>query len=690
MINKTEREERIYLEEIKGRLNKALIQIDNNVEGYSKDLLAQKEYLYENKADMDHVEKVAVHQSVHAAVLTGEAALERKKRFQKLMLSPYFGRFDFAEKDARQAIPIYLGVHAYFDENTKENMVHDWRAPISTMFYDYETGPAKYQAPYGPIDGTITLKRQFRIRHGEMEYMLESALNIHDDVLQKELSKASDDKMKHIVATIQRDQNAIIRNETSQTLIIQGVAGSGKTSIALHRIAFLLYRFKETISSKDILILSPNKVFADYISNVLPELGEEKIPELGMEELATQLLEDKFRFQTFFEQVSALLEKKDETLRHRIAYKSSFDMLTKLNEYLTYIENNYFTPKDLMVKRYPVPASYIEERFRAYHRLPLFTRFNTMVEDIERDLLFYNSCEIMGKERNDLRKDVKAMFGITNLRELYKDFYAWLGQTEMLKMAPKNTYEYADVFPLIYLKTKLEGTKVYNQVKHLLVDEMQDYTPVQYAVLGRLFPCKKTILGDANQTVNPYGSSNSETISRALPGADCMKLTKSYRSTCEIAHFAQCVSPASDLEVIERHGEAPEIVTCKSYSDELKQIEERIKAFQQSGHHSLGIICKTQKQSDHLYAQLFETSNGVKLLTANSLSFSSGITICTTHLSKGLEFDEVIIPHADANTYSDNMDRGLLYIACTRAMHRLTLIHTGEVTPLLNQANNSR
>lgn len=688
-MNKTERDERIYLEEIKGRLKAALVLIDRNVDGFSKDLLAQKEYLYENKTDMDNAEKVAVHQSVHAAALTGEAALARKKRLQKLMLSPYFGRFDFTETQAAQSMPIYLGVHAYFDEATKENLVHDWRAPISTMFYDFETGQANYQAPQGLIAGKITLKRQFRIRYGEMEYMLESALNIHDDVLQKELSKASDDKMKHIVATIQRDQNAIIRNETAQTLIIQGVAGSGKTSIALHRIAFLLYRFKDSISSKDILILSPNKVFADYISNVLPELGEEKIPELGMEELAIELLEEKVRFQTFFEQISTLLDKKDEALRHRIAFKASFDMLAKLNEYLTHIENNYFTPIDLRVNRYPIQASYIHERFKAYHRLPLFARFNKVAEELEQNLLFYNEYKVNAKERNNLRKDVKAMFGITNLRELYKDFYAWLGQPELLKMAPKSTYEYADVFPFIYLKLKLEGVKTFNQVKHLLVDEMQDYTPVQYAVLGRLFPCKKTILGDANQTVNPYGSSNSETISRALPGAVCMKLTKSYRSTCEIAFFAQRVSPNSDLEVIERHGDAPEILACKNHSEELKQIEDRMESFQKSGHHSLGIICKTQKQANHLYDQLAAKNIGVKLLSATSSSFSSGITLCTTHLSKGLEFDEVIIPHADAKTYSDTMDRGLLYIACTRAMHRLTLTHTGEVTPLLNQVPQS-
>jgi len=267
MIHKTETEERKYLDTVKQKLNNALEEIDNKVSGYAKDLQEQKNYLYENKSDMDHVEKNAVRQSVTTAALTGEAALERKKRIQKLLKSPYFGRFDFSENGNGQAYPVYVGVHAYFDEAEKANLIHDWRAPISTLFYDFENGPAHYETPDGRVDGNILLKRQYRIRNGKMEYMLESSLNIHDDILQKELSKASDDKMNHIVATIQRNQNAIIRNETSRELIIQGVAGSGKTSIALHRIAFLLYRFREDISSEDILILSPNKVFTDWLAS---------------------------------------------------------------------------------------------------------------------------------------------------------------------------------------------------------------------------------------------------------------------------------------------------------------------------------------------------------------------------------------------------------------------------------------
>lgn len=683
MFNKTEKDERNYLESIKEKLQSAINQIDINVAQYAKDVQAQKDYLWEHKTGMDHVEKVAVHQSVRQSALTGEAAVEKKKRLRKLRQSPWFGRFDFKEKDAFKSLPVYVGVHAYYDEAQKENLVYDWRAPVSSMFYDFELGTANYEAPTGEVEGEITLKRQFRIRFGEMEYMLESSLNIHDEVLQRELGKASDDKMKHIVATIQRDQNAIIRNEESQVLIIQGVAGSGKTSIALHRIAFLLYRFRETISSKDILILSPNKVFADYISNVLPELGEEQIPEIGMEELANQLLDGKYRFQTFFEQVSLLLEKEDESFRERIQFKATFEFVTKLNEYLAYIENNYFEPEMIMVQRNPIPDSYIADKFKSLHRVPLFLRFNEIVNHIERDLLFYNQYEISGKERNELRKTIRNMFRITNLRELYKDFYQWLGRPEMFKYARASTFEYPDVYPLAFMKLKLEGFKTFSHVKHLLVDEMQDYTPVQYSVLSRLFSCKKTILGDANQSVNPFSSSNSDSIAKVFPGADCMLLNKSYRSTSEIAWFAQKIQPDSDLEVVERHGEAPSVDAFKTKSAQIEKIKTIIDEFELSDYHSLGIVCKTQKQASKLYAALTDDYDRLLLLSAETGAFGQGIIITSSHMAKGLEFDHVIIPDADADNYCNEVDRGLLYIACTRAMHRLNLLYLKERSPFL-------
>jgi DNA helicase II / ATP-dependent DNA helicase PcrA len=303
MLNPTEKDEREYLEIIKEKLLLAVRRVDDSVRQYSEELRQNKQYIYEHQSGLDEADMVAAGQSINRMAFTGESAVARKRKLLKLGQSPYFGRIDF--KTSNETIPVYIGIHTFFDEMERANLVYDWRAPISSMFYDFELGDAEYETPSGKITGEILLKRQYKIREAQMEFMIENSVNIQDELLQKELSKSSDDKMKNIVATIQRDQNAVIRNETTPVMIIQGVAGSGKTSIALHRIAFLLYRFRESISSKDILIISPNKVFADYISNVLPELGEEQIPEMVIEELAAEVLDNKFQFQTFFQPSSS-------------------------------------------------------------------------------------------------------------------------------------------------------------------------------------------------------------------------------------------------------------------------------------------------------------------------------------------------------------------------------------------------
>ncbi len=509
-MNLTEEEEREYLEEIKEKLLLAIRLTEDRVKQFSTELRQNKEYIHEHKSGMDEADMVAAGQSINRMASTGESVVARKKKLLKLSASPYFGRIDF--KTGTEKTPVYIGIHTFTDETQKANLIYDWRAPISSMFYDFELGDAWYSTPSGKISGTIERKRQYKIREGHLEFMIENDVHIHDDLLQKELSKSSDDKMKNIVATIQRDQNAVIRNETAPVMIIQGVAGSGKTSIALHRIAFLLYRFRDEIAAKDVLIISPNKVFADYISNVLPELGEEQIPEMGMEELAHEVLEEKFKFQTFFEQVSSLLEKSDNKSIERIQFKSTFEFLSKLNQYIVHLENNFFTFTELRVGNLVVPFPFILERFKAYHRIPLLKRAPEVVKDIQQHVRNTVQRKLTGHEKNQIWQAVPRMFKTNNVLDLYKDFYTWIGNPELFKMLDKDTLEYADVFPLIYCKIRLEGAPTYDHVKHLLVDEMQDYTPVQYSVLSRLFKCKKTILGDVNQTINPYSSSSSESI----------------------------------------------------------------------------------------------------------------------------------------------------------------------------------
>jgi DNA helicase-2/ATP-dependent DNA helicase PcrA len=681
VINATEREEREYLEETREKLTLAIKRVDDAVKQFSDELREKKQYIHEHQSGMDDADMVAAGQSINRMAFTGEAAVARKRKLIKLGQSPYFGRIDFVTGDHKRS-PVYIGIYSFADERQRVNLIYDWRAPISSMFYDFELGDASYPTPSGTIRGNIALKRQYKIRDGRMEFMLENNVNIHDDVLQRELAKSSDDKMKNIVATIQRDQNAVIRNETARVMVIQGVAGSGKTSIALHRIAFLLYRYRETIAAKDILIISPNKVFADYISNVLPELGEEHIPEMGMEELATNLLESKYRFQTFFEQVSALLNEHDPALIERIRFKSSFEFLSKLNQYLIHIENNYFTATDLQVGKTVVPSAFILGRFKAYHRVPVLKRFELVVKDVQTHVRDARGQKLTGPEKTKIWEAVPRMFKLGNVPDLYKDCYRWIGKPELLRIDHRMTLEYADVFALIYFRIRLEGMTTYDHVKHLLVDEMQDYTPVQYAVLSRLFLCRKTILGDVSQTVNPYSASSAETIERVFPQADVVRLYRSYRSTVEITAFAQRITPNPGIIPMERHGREPVLARFNGNDEELGAIKGMVTAFRSAGNHSLGIICKTLRQAEDAYRALGVP--GMHLLTAESTSFKEGVIVTTAHLAKGLEFDEVIVPFASARNYKTDVDKCMLYIACTRAMHRLTLTYSGAITPFLS------
>ena len=676
-MNASEQEEREYLEEIKEKLTLALRRIDGSVKQFSDELREKKQYIHEHQSGMDDADMVAAGQSIDRMAFTGEAAVGRKRKLLKLVQSPYFGRIDFVPQ-GQAKLPVYIGIYSFMDDRQRQSLIYDWRAPVSSMFYDFELGDASFATPGGTMQGTIELKRQYKIRDGRMEFMLENDVNIHDDVLQRELAKSSDDKMKNIVATIQRDQNAVIRNETAQVMVIQGVAGSGKTSIALHRIAFLLYRYRETIGAKDVLIISPNKVFADYISNVLPELGEEHIPELGMEELAADLLEYRYPFQTFFEQVSALLEKHDAAFIERIRFKSSFDFLSQLNQYLLHVENHYFTVKELRVGKTVVPLPFLLAKFKTFHRVPLLKRFALVADEVRNYVRDATKRKLTGQEKSIIGEAIPRMFRFHQVMDLYRDFYRWLGKPELFRNDQGQPLEYADVFALIYLRLRLEGVTTYDHVKHLLVDEMQDYTPVQYAVLSRVFGCRKTILGDVSQTVNPYSASSAETIERVFPQAEVVKLYRSYRSTVEITAFAQRITPNPNIIPLERHGPAPVVARFASPDQELQGIKELVTAFQSSGNHSLGIICKTLRQAEQVHQQL--EGPGIYLLTDESTTFKEGIIITTAHLAKGLEFDEVIVPFASARTYKTEVDKSMLYVACTRAMHQLTLTCSGEVT----------
>ena len=674
-FNQTEKQEKEYLKQIISFLKKVIGNTDASVKDHVDTLAEYKDYIWSNK-DIDPHEIRSMRESILNHFALGESVINKRKRLTKILAIPYFGRIDFLEKkENSKVMPIYIGIHTFYDPESRATLIHDWRAPVSSMFYDHELGEAGYRSPSGEIKGEISLKRQYRIRGGKMEFMIESALTVHDDILQKELSSNADDKMKNIVATIQREQNRIIRNEDIRTLIIQGVAGSGKTSIALHRIAYLLYTFRDSISSKDILIISPNKVFSDYISNVLPELGEETVPETSMEQILSGVLEHKYKYQTYFGLVNELLEKPSSSLINRIAYKASFGFISELDKFILHIENTYFKAADVKLTKYiTIPAPFIEEQYLRFNRYPIRRRFDAMADYMLDMLKIQYTFTVTTTGRNLLKKEIRLMFAGNNDIQVYKDFFKWTNNPGMFKMRKGHTLEYSDLAPLAYLHLALEGNG--NQpfrVKHLLIDEMQDYSPIQYKVIQKLFPCRKTVLGDAGQSVNPYGSSTAETIQKSLTASEIMKLCKSYRSTFEITDFAQKIHPNAELEPVARHGEKPQILQFGSAVEELSGIMGLISTYRKSGYKSLGIICKTEQQARKMADMLKSYANDISFLSSQSSAFVQGIVITSAHMAKGLEFDEVIIPQTDERNYRSEIDKSMLYVAVTRAMHRLTL-----------------
>lgn len=670
-----------HLNMIMEKLEDSLEELNQSVSRYEVEFKESMKDLWKNRSDMDSMEIFSNEQSIGRNVNLGEFTVKRREMIEKLMDSPYFARIDFRPNDEGGAEPFYIGRFSYVDQ--KGNMlICDWRAPISGMYYDFDLGPAFYDAPVGKIEGEMTLKRQFKIKNSIMEYALESSIGISDEVLQKELSHTSDQKMKNIIATIQKEQNQIIRNEKANVLVIQGVAGSGKTSIALHRIAYFLYKYKDRLAAQNIMIISPNRVFADYISNVLPELGEEPVTETGFENIAAEMLNNSIDFERFAEQIELTLEENDKKLAERIQFKSSMEFLSLLDEYIEYADDHLFSPCDCSFGQTAIPNDFIQTRFHAMKARPILQRMEEIAGNIVEKIKSETRTKRNIPGKKEVIKKLVSMLHYDSTLSFYNGFFEYIKRPDLFSLKGKNKLEASDVYPYLYLKIFFEGIQGYDDIKHAVIDEMQDYTPVQYAVINKLFRCRKTILGDFGQSINPYNSISREDFVNLYENTEYVTLTKSYRSTYEIIKFAQHIQNNS-IEPIERHGKEPEIIPCEDWISELSVIDDRLEEFKDSGLATVGIVCRSMRQAEELYRDL-KKRHEVTLLNSDSSKFENGIIITTIYMAKGLEFDEVIVPSVNSDVYQTEYDRSLLYIACTRAMHRLTLTYHGELTSILS------
>lgn len=690
-----------------------------------------------------------VDDQINAAIYL--AALGREERdylvikrleraLEKLVDSPYFARVDFRAEGEDAPEQIYIGLSTLIDHVDNSHLVYDWRAPISSIFYDFEPGEASYETEKGPITGYMTLKRQYKVVRGMLQYMFNTNLRVSDEILQEVLSKGADGRMSSIVATIQREQNRIIREEANKVLVVQGPAGSGKTSVALHRVAYLLYKYRDTMSSDSMVIFSPNRIFSDYISDVLPELGEQNIHQTTFQELAERLLGRSVATEDMSEQLEYILTKSEASepgyaVRiESIKYKCSPQFVSLLREYARYLEERGVVLEDVVVGDQTIATK--EELFELFRERYAYLPIGKRLEKVYRRVLFLmkphedrRAAELYQQIKDDpsqlhtseeeIRElsmaAVKREFGPAKarMRQLTKidavDLYRRLfGAPELISslaggdglparlseictltvnhiQAGKLRFE--DLAPVVFLKAMVEGIEELSHIRHLVFDEMQDYSPFHFEILKMLFPRSGvTALGDMNQSVHPYASANYETMLDILgrQRSTLTHLTRSYRSTEQITKFTRAMLEGGDtIEYIARKGAKPVITRAETQEALMRALEAKLLELRSSGVQSIAVICRSAADADVVFRRL-QSLGQITLVTHRATAFETGSVVLPAYLAKGLEFDAVLIHDAGAAVYCRENERKLLYTACTRALHNLFIFHTGTLTPLLS------
>lgn len=653
-------QEKAYLNIVNKELKEKISDIGVSLYQQEEKINEFKKYTWNSKAGMDKVE-------VNAAILENDLEVELLtmrglylKKLLKSESSPYFGRVDF------NGDKIYIGL-TYLDKNY-DHLIYDWRSPISNLFYECEIGNAEYQAKEGTIKGIMTKKRQYKIEDGKLIRVFDSNLNIVDDLLQEVLGNESSDKMKNIVDTIQKEQNEIIRDVAHKNLIVEGIAGSGKTSVALHRIAFLLYKINN-LKSKDILILSPNNVFSEYISNVLPELGEDNTQNTTWSDFANSFIKEYKGVESFTNFVKRYYEK--ENINDFSKIKLSDEFKNIIDEYIAkFTKNVEFTSGiECKYKDYDIDTlnKLLHER---YSTIPLFGRIELISENIAN----YNDG---GKYKN---KYIKELLTRLNVSKDYKKIYKGLFETdEFIKKygiidtsyINDKIINYDDSLIFIYMKGLLEGFPYNGIMKQIVVDEAQDYTPLQYFILKTIFKnASFTILGDVNQTINPYYKYDTlKKLDKIFTSRTAnLRLTKTYRSSKEIIEYTNKILNLDFVSAIRNNNDIPVVFKKeKNIKEDLIKNINNLK----NKYKSIAVITKNDKEANKIY-NLLKNDLDISLIKTDSNIFDRNLVVVPSYVSKGLEFDSVIIYTEKDNKYTDD-EKYLYYVSCTRCQHELVI-----------------
>lgn len=626
---------------------------------------------------------------------------------EKMIKSPYFARIDFKFDDEDEFEKIYIGRSSLRKNSYQEMYVYDWRSPIASVFYRFMTGEAFYDAPCGRVTGELNLKRQYEIKNGTLEYFFDSDVQIVDEFLRQLLSQNTTAKMKAIVETIQHEQDVVIRDMENDLLMVQGVAGSGKTSIALHRAAYLMYQGLQTkLSANNIMIISPNSIFEQYISNVLPELGEDNVISSVFEDILSELLNGrKIQSRNDFLENLIVNSKYKEISRNSIEFKTSSFFREILDQFLIDIPRQWIEFEDVYYEgKCVVSGQILKDKILGRPETPLGIKLEQLEDYILEQIFGTGKGRGHKEEKNLIKQEIQKFIKI-DIVELYKIlfsneayFYSLLqnsNPSQNIKNIWKYTKEnleadslyYDDAIAIAYLYLKIYGTNKYKNIKQVVIDEAQDYYPLQYEIFNFLFSnAKFTILGDMKQTLaKKEDISFYEQIQKILnkKKSSLIMLDKSFRCTNEILNFSlKFIEQSSQIKSFNRNGDSPKVYIADNSEIFIDEIVKEIKLCQEKGFQSICLICKTEKNSTYLFNKIKHKLD-IQLIKNGSVSDLQGVFILPVYMSKGLEFDTVLICDADSQNYHDEDDKNLLYVACTRALHKLSLFCENEVSPLI-------
>ena len=667
---KIEREEfereRNYLNKTVSLIRKKISKLGQELFDDDSKVLEFKKLIWDTHTEMDPNEMRSMMAESDLQVSIMQSKGNYLQRLFRIQNKPYFGSIRFKEDGNEEEDNIYIGITHV--EDKLDYYVHDWRSPICSMFYDYETGPASYKAPSGIIKGNITKKRQYIIEDAELKHIFDNDLNISDSLLQEVLAEESSDKMKNIVNTIQEEQNKVIRNTEDKNLIVEGIAGSGKTSVALHRIAFLLYRIPN-LTSSNVVVFTPNKVFSEYISNVLPELGEDNTYDMTFYDLLCQNINEYKEIENFTDFISRYYKGNIDNY-DMVKYKQSDEVIKDIDNYinnlLSTIKFNNKLEYDNFIE---IDTEELNNMLNyKYNRFPLFERIKEMSKRIAS-----NNYEGSTKNASSIEKKLKELLNIKlDLKTIFNNFYQSEYSKYKDKVNDKYLY-YEDACIFLYIKSLLVGFNTNHVIKEIVIDEAQDYNKLQYLIIKKTFKTSNyTILGDTNQTINPYYKYDSlEELTSIFESSKYITLTKTYRSTGKIIDYTNKILGLNHVTAI-RNDKASDIIfrnniTKNDFLTDINNLKTTSK--------SIAIITKNDSEAEEVY-NLLKGDLDIMLIDGFG-HIKRDLVVVPSYVAKGLEFDSVIIYTDKDNKYQEK-DKYLFYVACTRAQHNLIIYNNSK------------